>query len=336
MGQARKHEGQSVANDNNVHDLVEFMRQVSAEMASEYDRIRKRALEDPGTAGDQGEENWASLLRDWLPATYQVVTKGRIIGEDGRISPQVDLVVLKDIYPKKLLDKKLYLANGVAAAFECKTTLRPEHIEKAVETSADIKRLFPTRAGTLYRELHAPILFGLLAHSHDWKSPASKPENNVTSKLVASDQAFVTHPREGLDLLCVADLGTWALTKLAFLRPEVFNSISQFGYHVPSRPQYAKGIAWTSYFSHAMQANNQQEAFTPIGCLIAFLSRKLAWGNPSLRQLAEYYPKTGIEGSGTATVRYWAPQDIYSDETYAQLSARFGEGEWSEWSHQFL
>jgi len=33
------------------------------EIEEEYNRIRKRAYEDPGTAGDQGEENWAELLR---------------------------------------------------------------------------------------------------------------------------------------------------------------------------------------------------------------------------------------------------------------------------------
>ncbi len=144
------------------------MRQVSDEMASEYERIRNRALDDPGTAGDQGEENWASLLRDWLPRSYEVVTKGRIIAEDGSISPQVDVVVLKDLYPKRLLEKKLFLANGVAAAFECKTTLRSNHIASTVENGVRIKRLFPARRGSLYRELHAPILYGLLAHSHEW------------------------------------------------------------------------------------------------------------------------------------------------------------------------
>ena len=60
-----------------THDLYNFMQQISAEMATEYDRIQRRATEDPGTAGDQGEENWAELLRDWLPREYEVVTKGR-------------------------------------------------------------------------------------------------------------------------------------------------------------------------------------------------------------------------------------------------------------------
>ena len=50
-----------------THDLYDFMQQISNEMAAEYDRIQKRATEDPGTAGDQGEENWAELLRGWLP-----------------------------------------------------------------------------------------------------------------------------------------------------------------------------------------------------------------------------------------------------------------------------
>ena len=53
------------------HDLEDFMKQVTSEMESEYQRIRSRALEDPGTAGDQGEENWAELLRDWLLPTYK-------------------------------------------------------------------------------------------------------------------------------------------------------------------------------------------------------------------------------------------------------------------------
>ena len=322
--------------DNNIHDLVDFMRQVSDEMASEYERIRKRTLEDPGTAGDQGEENWASLLRDWLPSTYEVVTKGRIIGEDGRTSPQVDVVVLKDVYPNRLLDKKLYLANGVAAAFECKTTLRAEHIERAVENGVKIKHLFPARTGTLYRELHAPILYGLLAHSHDWKSPASRPKDNVTEKLLESDQSYVSHPRESLDFLCVADLGTWALTKLSLLPSDAVNRTRELGYAVPSGPQYATGLAWTAYMGQAIEADSHQAGFTPIGSLIAGLSRKLAWENPSLRQLAEYYPKTGIGGSGSGTTRFWAPSSIYTEETHAQLPARLSGDQWSEWSSDFF
>ena len=199
----------------NTHDLYDFMRQLSDEMAAEYNRIQRWAAWDPGTAGDQGEENWAELLRGWLPRTYEVVTKGRIISQDGRMSPQIDILVLKNVYPKKLLNKKLYLAAGVAAAFECKTTLTAAHIEKSVKTCIEVKDLYPVGEGTPYRELHTPVVYGLLAHSHSWKRPKSTPEDNIERKLRKTDKAHVSHPRLGLDLLCVSDLTTWTLFKVA-------------------------------------------------------------------------------------------------------------------------
>jgi hypothetical protein len=124
--------------DSKSHDLADFMQAVTEDIGREYERIQKRVGEDPGTAGDQGEENWASVLRNWLPQTYHVVTKGRILSFDGVAGPQIDILVLRPVYPRHLMDKKLYLAGGVAAAFECKLTLKPEHIKKAVENALSI------------------------------------------------------------------------------------------------------------------------------------------------------------------------------------------------------
>ncbi|WP_198148432.1 DUF6602 domain-containing protein, partial [Elstera litoralis] len=84
----------------NKHDLHVFMDQITEEMMSEYNRIYAKAAADPGTAGDEGEENWATLFRDWLPPAYQVRTKGRLINPDGSMSPQVDVVILKPSYPQ--------------------------------------------------------------------------------------------------------------------------------------------------------------------------------------------------------------------------------------------
>ena len=82
------------------HELFSFMRQQSQEMAAEYERIRDRSREDPGTAGDEGEENWRTLLENWLPSGYHVRTKGRLLSPTGVAGPQVDVVVLKPTYPK--------------------------------------------------------------------------------------------------------------------------------------------------------------------------------------------------------------------------------------------
>lgn len=310
-----------------THDLYDFMRQMSTEMAAEYNRIQMRATEDPGTAGDQGEENWAELLRDWLPRTYEVVTKGRIISQDGITSPQIDVLVLNGTYPKKLLNKKLYLAAGVAAAFECKTTLKASHIAEAVENCVMIKSLYPNRNGTPYKELHAPLVYGLLAHSHKWKGRNSMPEQNIEQKLHEIDALHVSHPRLQLDLLCVADLGAWTSSKVTFFGPRQVPDWSTMA------PIYGlNGSATSSYIGHTRIYEHQVEQFTPIGVLISYLSQKLAWENPSLRDLADYYRIVNIAGVGKGQMRMW-PSSIYSEEIRPRVEAgMLSNGKpWDEW-----
>ena len=114
----------------------------------------------------------------------KIVTKGRILGYTGKAGPQIDILILSPNYPNKLLDKKLYLAGGVLAAFECKLTLKTSHIEETVKNSILTKRLYKGRTGTPYKELHSPIIYGLLAHSHSWKGERSKPLENTELKLI--------------------------------------------------------------------------------------------------------------------------------------------------------
>ena len=57
------------------HDFFKLMNSVKESLQSAYVRIRARSKDDPGTAGDQVEEDWAEILRDWLPANYRIVTK---------------------------------------------------------------------------------------------------------------------------------------------------------------------------------------------------------------------------------------------------------------------
>jgi len=63
------------------------------------------------TTGEEGEENWKALLKDWLPPQFQLVTRGRIIFRDGHVSPQMDLLILSPAYPPGLVHKKLYLLS---------------------------------------------------------------------------------------------------------------------------------------------------------------------------------------------------------------------------------
>jgi hypothetical protein len=276
------------------HDIHDFVISSQRWIGEEYSRIRKRAAEDPGTAGDQGEENWASLLRNWLPSYFHVVTKGRILTDSGYDSPQVDVLVLFPSYPKILLDKKLYLAGGVAAAFECKTTLIAEHIKEAVKTASEIGRHLPERKGSPYKELNSTIIFGLLAHSHSWKAEKSTPLENIERSLIEADQSYVKHPRECLDFLVVADLAAWHVFKMTYLNPNKFpaNIAKEM-----AKNYGPDGSATTSYICHAI-CEGQKDYFSPLGVLLSATYTRLAWIFPDMRQLEEYFRKVNLGGSG--------------------------------------
>jgi hypothetical protein len=289
------------------HDIHDFLISAKRDMQDEYDRIMKRATEDPGTAGDQGEENWATLLKNWLPSYFHIVTKGRILCDNGYASPQIDVLVLHPSYPKILLDKKLYLAGGVAAAFECKTTLKAAHVKEAVETAANIRRNLSKREGSPYKELNSTLIYGLLAHSHTWKSAKSKPIENIESALWGADQLYVDHPIQQLDFITISDLATWQSMKTVFLSPKWPH------YNEEIKKIYGdNGSGTSSYVCAAIGAESQKEFFTPISVLLAGLFSKLSWIFNDMRELDAYFRKVNMMGSGQGRMRLW-PITIYSE-----------------------
>lgn len=307
-------------------ELHDFIQQQSDEMAAEYNDIQEQENENLTNTGGGGGENWAKLLRGWLPSTYEVVTKGRIINRDGRISQQVDVLVLNSAYPKKLMGKDLYLAGGVAAAFACETTLTTAHIARAMQTCTEIKRLYSPRIGTPYRELHAPIVCGLLARSYSWKGEDTVPESDIEQQLLESDGLYVLHPRECLDLLCVADLGTWKVVKV--LTPLALAS----HFNIPISSVLESGFTLQTAYMMAVFANeNQGPRLTPVGSFIFDLSRKLAWEDAHLREMAQYYQGTRIENLGSGKPRSW--NFSFSEGVMRQVrNHRFNLDDWSEWS----
>lgn len=298
------------------------MRQVVAELQSEYGRIRARTLEDPGTAGDEGEEDWADLLRIWLPSTYHVVTKGRILTALGEASPQVDVLVLQPNYPRHLLNKKHYLSSGVLAAFECKNTLRRNGIQKAISNSkavADILdrerntpgyALPPISPDKVYAELHKPLVYGLLAHSHSWSD--DRAVNLISQSLVEMDLEVTRHPREIIDIVCVADLAVWSAGRCAtqfsvrdgklFDAPDIS---TQFTCLHPS--------GWT-------EGSIYQRSFTTVGALITRLYEKISCLDVQARMFGRYFKLAMKDGrSGGAQSRSWG--EVLSPEARAEVSA---------------
>ena len=314
------------------NDLYDFMREVRENIASEYERIRKRAREDPCIAGAEGENTWAEIFEHWLPPAYQIETKGKILGADGTSSPEFDVIVLAPTYPQKLRKKKQYLAGGVVAAFECKLTLDADDIRATIERSISVRRLFPRRLGTPYRELHSPIVMGLLAHSHCWKSTGSKPIENTENCLYKANQDLIKHPREMLDFICVSDLATWSSMRNANLDAEDIRGRT----HPSLAHTIPEQLIMTGYVRGSAHDENQISGFTPVGALICKLLVRLAWEDASLRQLADYFVRTHIGGAGVGQAARWRPEDVFSDLVRnAQTSSKPVYDDWSEWNIDF-
>lgn len=299
------------------HELREFLKRANEDINREYDRISWRVLEDPGTAGDQGEENWKKLLKLWLPSDFEIVTKGRILGIDGTASPQIDVIVLSPDYPKQLVDCKLYLAGGVVAAFECKTTLKSSHIKKLMENARVISALSPSESGSPRKDLKRKIFYGLLAHSHDWKNPRSKPKVNVRDAIIRYDADIIIHPREMPDIICVADVATWRSCKFV----------------IPPQPdETARGVtAENRVISSYIEANAEEPDYTPVGSMIFSLLERLSWERCSLRDIVSYMQVLNVEGSGHGRSRFW-PAAVLSEDTRTHLVNLENGGLWNEWN----
>lgn len=322
------------------HDLAPLLSQMQERLASEYARIVSRSQEDPGTAGDQGEENWALFLREWLPQGYHVVTKGRIISTRGEASPQIDVLVLKPSYPPALLNTKLYLSGGVAAAFECKTTLRKAHIEEAAKTAAVVHRMANLGAETAsrpsdpYRELNSGTTYGVLAHSHVWTE--STATGHVGSAFNAA-LASASRPREVLDLVCVADLGTWTTMKVSYTGPNL--SAWQFDPRSSSFPDGYASVTWLGPPQEGVFPKSEDHfPNIPLAQLCAFITSRLAWGDPSMRSIADYFRLTGLNSNGAGTSRPWALNEAYSPDVAASLraGATSTPGNWDPWCMVFM
>jgi hypothetical protein len=304
------------------HEYKEFMKSVKNTMASEYKRIYRRVSEDPGTAGDQAEENWAEFLRNWLPANYPIVTKGRILNSQGVTSPQVDVLVLHPSYPLHLRDKKHYFAGGVIAAFECKLTLETKHLRKVFENSVAIKKMLPSRKGTLYDELFQLPIFGLLAHS-------SKLRKDIADTLRDHTFQYCQHPRELPDVFCVADTVIYACTKSIYIGShcsedarDSFEGLDKDG-----------GIA-TGYVCYREDEDRTAYGGEVLGMLISCLTDRMAFEDPSLRGFADYlFDISFLQGVFRETL--WKQSTLSMEIIRHLFKEGYQEERWSRWKETY-
>jgi hypothetical protein len=287
------------------HRIEDWFQEVSQEVQSDWDRLHSAAREDPQKAGHGGEVTWAELLEKWLPSSYEVATRKYILPEteDAPEPSETDIVIFSPGYPRSLRRKEEVIAGGVAAALSVRLTLDADGIRDATSRAAEIRRHIRPRYGTVRGELLGPFPMGLLAHSHGWQGKSSTPTENVTAAAAKHEAELVQHPRESLDLICVADLGTWALSRSPFLE-------------TAGRPPraYAARIAARPELSP-----------TPVASFITHLLRSLSYTDPTLRPMTAGLQALNMLAIGGGEPRFWDLDAVFTKEVRNQLPTRLDQ-----------
>lgn len=298
----RKFSLQLSGDEDGPHALEDFLLQTSSDLQLEYARIQRRVHEDPGTAGDEGEENWKEIFDRWLPATYHVRTKGRILTRGGLASPQVDVVVLNPDYPAALRSKKLYFAEGVVAAFECKLTLRRRHFEsirKLAKFIGDTSEHPSSKTGV--QHARSRPIFGVLAHSSEWDQQSGIGGLFDQFQRI---QAVEQHPREAIDVLHIADNCTWT-HELDIMSAGTADGPHNMQYRIAN-----PSVLHTQYLRWQSGEDNMSQV-APLYLLIRKLWQLFAAVDPKVANLAGHLqasPLTGVEGN-FGVARAW-PLDV--------------------------
>ncbi len=285
-----------------THRVDDWFQEVAQEVQADWDRLHAAALKDPQRAGHGGEATWAQLLEKWLPSSYEVVTRRYILPEteDAPEPSETDIVIFSPGYPRALRNKVEVIAGGVAAAFSVRLTLDADGIRDATSRAAEIRRHIKPRYGTVRGELLGPFPVGLLAHSHGWQGAGSTPTENVTAAAAKHEAVLVQHPRESLDLICVADLGTWALSRSPFI---------EMGERPPN--VYTARIAAHPELSP-----------TPVASFINHLLRSLSYTDPTLRPMTAGLQALNMLAIGGGEPRFWSLDAVFTKEVRDQLPMR--------------
>lgn len=300
-----------------------WFRALGHKIKDEYDRLHAEALEDPQRAGHGGETTWVTVLNEWLPPGYTVATRRYIVPEVGTEKFETDIVVLRPSYPEPLRSHAEILAGGVAAAFSVKLTIDASGIRDGVERAVKLRRALKPRYGNPREEITGPFPVGILAHSHGWKAPSSTPAENVNEQLRSLDYELAGHPRESLDYMCIADLGTWSCMRTPYLPPHVIQHLNP---SVTAR-QRQEGVACTGIYR--LYAG---DAFTAVASFIANLLVRLSYTDPTLAPLADNLRMTGTVGGGGGLGRLWDLNDIYDDSVRAALPRRGMQDSDDDWA----
>jgi hypothetical protein len=282
------------------HEHHQWLADVNRSIVESYERDQEMAQQPKNTQriGHRVESRWHKVLLEWLPPQYDVGKRKYLLleTEDGpAATKEHDLVVFRPHYPMRLRENDGVLASGVAAVFSLRRTIKRKDIIEAYEDAAILRAGMKIREGTPREHLAPPVFFGLLGESHGWKRD---PKQRVR-KLVDEFDHKVTVPREGLDMLCIANLGHW-VRSTSIIKAELWKSTQMPDPAPKELINFVAALgAQDIVLSGLRHDYKDQQPLSPLTHFIGSLWAKLAINDPTIRPLADgfritnTFPQTG-------------------------------------------
>lgn len=233
--------------------------------------------------------------------------------------------MLTPSYPRGLSNEKYVFAGGVVAAFECKLTLRLSVIKRAFETACAIKRKALARFGSPYDELNRPPVFGLLAHSQSLKKGKRGLDLYEAAERYAAECS--DHPRELLDLICVADTAVVTLGKHVLIGKNLSKEELE---ELESIDTKAAVVAM-----YVVQDEDKRLDLDRSGAILAGLvyelTYRIAFEDTTIRPWADHLSNLGFYG-GIGRPLYCS-ETVLSATIWQRLRKEGGSQErWSKWN----
>ena len=187
-----------------TYDLKDGFRLKQASLLSEMEMVQ--TVGHSVQVGNNTEDKWERVLRDFLPQRYGVATSHIIIDSDGHKSEQIDIVVYdRQFAPSflKLETAEVIPVESVYAVFEVKQALNLDKLRAAAAKAESVRRLvrhpggFRTVQGEAAHALE-DIIGGILCSRADWSPAFGRPFETAmadTDKLARLDLGCVL--REG-------------------------------------------------------------------------------------------------------------------------------------------
>lgn len=154
-------------------------------------KVNRTGIPHAGSKGSASEVKWIEMLRDFLPARYEV-ENAFVLDADGNLSEQIDIVIFDRQYCPLLFNHngvKYVPAESVYAVLEVKQALSKEMVEYAGGKAASVRRLrrtsvaIPHAGGVFSPKKPFRILAGIVTLDSDWSPALGEPLLDVLCAL---------------------------------------------------------------------------------------------------------------------------------------------------------